>query len=401
MDFKIKTNEELAAMSAEELVTYHKEYTDAKNEEMKQLIESKADATAIEAFKKEMFEALQEQTKNLNQALATMVKGQVKKGVIAHDNVKEAIAQAKEQISDYLEGKSDNFKLTLKVDPMLFSNATTGTVIAPYYVQGINEIRTRKPFIRERVNNVPVGYNQTLVWLEEVAQVGGAGTTAEGDAKSQVQYKLEAKTGSLEKNTIFGTVSDEMLAEPFLSNFIKNKMLKDLDVYIDGKILTVLASNNTSFSAGSAAGTVKGASITDVIVYANTQAVEENFMPTEVWCHPRTVSKMKTTKNTDGDYVVAPFLTPDGKSIDDLLIVTNPGISEDVLYVLDPMLIDNFVAEEIRFEMGYNGTDFKENKKSLRAEGKSKAVVQGNNKKGIIYVADVDTAAAELELVIQ
>lgn len=399
MEFKTKSQEELAAMSAEELVTYHKEYTDAKNEEIKQLIESKADATAIETFKKEMFEALQEQTKNLNQALATMVKGQVEKGVIAHDNVKSAIAQAKEQIDNYLAGKSSNFTFAVKVDAMTFANSTTGAVVAPYYVGGVNEIKTRNPFLRSLINNIVVGYNQVIYWIEQNATVGGAGTTTEGSAKSDVEYNFEAKNATLAKATIFANISKEMLAEPFLSNFVKNKMLKDLDIYVDGLILADISTGSTTFAGGALDGTIPNANIYDVIAASVAQANASNFQPTHVLINPAKLAEIKTTKNADGDYVVAPFATPDGTRIDGLVVITNNGVTADEMYVLDPMLVDCFVAEEIMFEMAYNGTDFKQNMKSLLAETKLKTVVQGNNKLGIIK-STISTAKAGLELVV-
>jgi HK97 family phage major capsid protein len=397
--FKALSTEELKALEPEELVKYHEAFVESKNLELQSKIDAKADSADIKSFKKEMFAALQEQTKALNEALSTVIKGQIDKNEVNQDRFKQAVSEAKQSIADYLSKKNDNFSITVKVDPMTFGNSTTGQVIAPFYVNAINEIRLRKPFLKELVNNIQVGFNQAIYWIEEVAQVGGADTTAEGVAANDVEYNLETKTGSLEKTTVFGTISEEMLAEPFLSNFIESKMFKDIDIKLDSKIIAVLAANNTPFSAGDDAGTIEGASVLDAIVFGVTQAVENEHMPTTLLCHPRTVARFKTVKDKEGRYVVAPFMTPDGTRVDDLAIRTSTGVAKGFMYILDPMLVDNFIASEIRFDKGLNGTDFKEGKESMRGMAKSKAVVQGNNKAGIIYV-DIAAAIAELELVV-
>lgn len=397
--FKSLTVDELKDLDVEDLVKYHEAFQEAKEAEVKSLIEAKADATAIEALKSEIFVELQNQTKELNRALATIAKSQAEKGIIAHDNVKDAISQAKEQIDSYLNGKSSNFTFAVKVDPMTFANSTTGAVIAPYYVPGVNEIRTRNPFIRSLVNTILVGYNQTIYWIEQNATVGGAGTTAEGVAKSDVEYNMEAKSATLVKATIFGTISKEMLSEPFISNFVKNKMMKDLDIYVDGLILADISTGSTAFAAGTLAGTIPSANIYDVIAASVAQANASQFNPTQVWLNPAQLAEIKTTKDLDGGYVVAPFASPNGTMIDGLTVITNTGVTAGEMYVLDPKLVDCFVAEEIIFEMGYNGTDFKQNNKSLLAETKLKTVVQGNNVLGIIK-STIATATAELEKVV-
>lgn len=400
MDFKTKTQEELSAMSVEELVKYHEDFEASKEAEIKSLIESKADAKAIESLKSELFVELQNQTKALNQALATIAKSQVEKGNLPADSIKQAIDNAKEDIKSYMEGKSSHFSFSVKVDPMTFGNSvTSGTIIAPYYVPGVNEIRTRAPFLRQLINNVPVGYNQTIYWVEEDTAVGGAGTTTEGTAKSDVEYNFKDASDTLAKATIFATISEEMLAEPFLSNFVKNKMIKNLDIYIDGLILASISTGSTAWSGGTLSGTIPSANIYDVISTSVAQAQGQNFQPTEVWLNPAQGAEIKTTKNNDGDYVVAPFASSDGTRIDGLVVRYNNGITADEMYVLDPMLVDCFIAEEIKFETAYNADDFKKNMRSLRAEAKLKAVVQGNNKLGIIK-STISTAKADLEKVV-
>lgn len=392
--FKALSDEQLKELSAEDLVKYHQDFLEAKNAELESKIEAKADVNDLASFKKEILDAMLEQSKALNSAIERQVLSSTK-GETNDDCVKAAIKEAKESINDYLQGKRDNFKLTVKAD-MTISGSTTGTIIAPFFKTGVSLIRRRSTLFLNLINRIPVGLNQIIYWNQEVATVGAPAVTAEGVAKPQVEYKLEAKNSTLQKIAAFGTISKEMLAEPFLNNFIQKRMLVDLELKIDDTIIAyIIASGSTAFSAGSSAGTIEHANIYDAIEAAAVQCQENHFQPNYVMGHPRTLAKIKQEKNKDGDYVIAPFASQDGTMIDGLKVVANAGIAEGKLFVLDSALIDLYVGEEINFEMGYNGTDFKENKKSLVGEAFVKTVVDGNNKKGIIYM-DVETAIEAL-----
>ena len=393
--FKALSTEELKALDPEQLIKYHEAFIEAKNAEMEAKINAKADQTDINQFKKEIFEALAEQTKALNQSLERQITN-TKGADLSEDCVKQAIKDAKESISDYLAGKQSNFKITVKAaEDITFGSSTTGTVIAPFFKTGISRIRKRSTLLLNLVNRIPVGLNQIIYWNEEVAGEGTPAVTAEGVAKPQVQPKYRSQSATLQKIAAFATMSKEIMAEPLLMNAINNRILVDLELAIDAIIIADVITASTAFSAGSSAGTVEHANIYDVIVAANAQLSENFFEANYCMVHPRTIQAIKKEKNKDGDYVVAPFVTNNGTTIDGLILVENAGISEGKMLIMDSSLVDLYVGEEINFEMGYNGEDFKENKKSLVGEAFVKTVVDGNNKKGIIYI-DIETAIEAL-----
>lgn len=404
MDFKTKTQEELAGMKAEELAQYHQDFIAHKNAELTAKVEGKADTSVIEGLKAEIFSSLQDLTKQLNQALESQIKSNHNKSISYTSlagSVEQMIDGVKNELMAVGNGtKTGSVMAGLKTAvAMTFAasaNVTAAPITVPYVVPGVNEIRKRNPFMLSLVNADTTDSN-IIYWVEEVAQVGGAGTTDEGVAKSQVQYKWAGKTASPLKKTIYAEVSKEMLMYPkFVANFVRTKMLADLNREIDAYITATIISNSTAFAAGTLANTVVNPNLYDVIAAAINQAELSEFMPNVVCLNPTDLTKLKLVKDKNEQYVIAPFAAVDGTTIDGLRVITNTGIDAGKCLVLDTNLVNVWFSENVTFEMGLNGNNFKENMKALLAEAQLLTVVPGNNKLGIIY-STIATAITSLK----
>lgn len=403
--FKELSKEELENLPVEDLAKYHAAYIEYKNSILEGLIKTKSEDNAkqIKELKDDMFNALQNLTKQLNQALETQVKNNQRKDVSIASlktTVDEMMNSVKDDLSAIAVGtKSGSVVGSIKsAVAMTFASSSTNIVVAPYMIPGVNDIRKRNPFMLSLVNAETTDTN-LIYWVEEVAQEGGAGTTTEGNAKSQVQYKFIGRTQEMEKETIYAEVSKEFLKYPkFMNNFIRTKMLVDLNNQIDAKITAAIIAKSTAFAAGDLALTVSDPNLNDVIIAATNQAEINHFYPSYVCLHPTDSAKLKLVKDKNNQYVIAPFATADGTIIDGLRVITNTGITAGKCLVFDPSLVTVWVGENVTFEMGLNGDNFKENMKALLAEAEMLTIVGANNKLGIIYadIADAITALTKV-----
>jgi len=137
--------------------------------------------------------------------------------------------------------------------------------------------------------------------------------------------------------------------------------------------------------------------IWDVICAVATYVRLNNFKG-QLTCVLNTVwmAKMKGIKNADGDYIVPPFVTPDGKQVGETRIVFTNKFSEDQILLGELKRFKVRISENIAYFEGWENDDFSRNLSSRKLEAFLGTYLPSNYAGSIIFddIATVLTAIA-------
>ena len=137
------------------------------------------------------------------------------------------------------------------------------------------------------------------------------------------------------------------------------------------------------------------ANIYDAIMAVATQIRLANFkgqltaVLNTVW-----EAKMKGIKNVDGDYIIPPFVTPDGKTVGAVNVVFSTKIADTHLLVGDLRKYNIVICDDIVYDEGYENDDFSKNLVSKKLEGFMGSYIKRGDAGSIVYdsIAGILTA---------
>ncbi len=261
-------------------------------------------------------------------------------------------------------------KLTGKaVGTMTEANSLTGEVIPPTRRESVVELAQRATHVR---NLLPQGTmtGNTYRFVQETAGEGGAGMTAEGVEKNQVDYDMGAQDAPVRKITAFTSISEEMLDDiPALRGFLSRRLSKDLRKKEDnqllygpgsGQNLTGLTINAASFSAVAADS---NAQIIDLLIQVYAQLESNEYEANGVLLSPRDYYTIQTTKDADGSYVKNDLVTTNGGQ---LFIAGIPVFRNTALSVGEYVVGDWLNASQIFDRVGVNIRFYEQDKDNVR-----------------------------------
>lgn len=133
------------------------------------------------------------------------------------------------------------------------------------------------------------------------------------------------------------------------------------------------------------------ANIYDVIMAVATQVRLANFKG-QLTCVLNTVweAKMKGIKNADGDYVIAPFVSPDGTKVGSVNVVFNNKFLDTHILVGDLKKFNLVMAEDVTYDEGYENDDFSKNLVSKKLEAFMGTYIKQGDAGSIVYDAIAD-----------
>lgn len=240
--------------------------------------------------------------------------------------------------------------------------------------------------------NVSVGQTtgNQVYWIEEKDEQGTPIMLGEGDTKTQLSVRYEEATMSVKKIAVYGKVTTEMMADlPQLISYIENNLMKRMDIVVENQLLTGngLGDNlkgaktyATAFTGGSSALKIDNANEYDVLSALSLQCQEANGMPNAVFVHPQTLTLMKTLKSTlDGQYLYPRWADADGLLIDGLRVIPSLAVTVDEFIGGDLSVLNVLFREELALQIGLDGNDFINNKKTMLVEKRLAQYVSAND----------------------
>lgn len=226
------------------------------------------------------------------------------------------------------------------------------------------------PWIFDLVNLVNANPNFPFaLWYDEQARQGSPAQVAEGAAKPLVQYAYELKTSNYKKQAMLVSFTDEFSMDfGRLESDILGKARIDLVNSINSAILPNIISAATAYNTGAsfiAGGNgIEDPNDFDVIAAMAAQAENATFKSSSNAAVVSTFKKyrMGITKDNQAGYVNPPDV------IKPISIVGNPDMAADNVLVGDFKNYNVILRGGLIVKVGYNGTDFAENKFSTVLE---------------------------------
>jgi HK97 family phage major capsid protein len=409
MEFIKKSAEELKNMGAVELQNYYVEKLTNETSELKSKVSElealKEDSKAYAEKSIEVQEANDSKIQSLQEAVVAqgIVSEKVRSGAFSgsqmrdlEGSIEKALSENVENFKNSAEGRVDfSFNLDTKaVGDMTFSNNVTGTVPQARRLDGVNDIAERVAQAYSRIPKLMTSGN-TIEWVYETAQEGAAAGTAEGAAKNQIDNNFVVTNIPLIKQTAYFKLSTEMLTEAqWMASWIRNKLIVRLFLRIDsqalvgggtGTDLNGLYTQATTFAAGTFALAVDNANDVDSLVVAMNQIRIANHGQTglTIFMHPSDVTALKMVKvlssATDQRYVNRLADIASNSMLEGAPIVQTTAMAQGTFLVSE--LSKAFIAEQgsIKVDVGLDGNDFTENKRTILAEWKGEVVIETND----------------------
>lgn len=426
MEFKLKTAEELEAMSPEEVTKYWHDKLEFEKKELENRMKALEDENNSEKLEK-----LTEEVRKLNEdkmnTLETAYKeqGRVIKALKDKQVSGESVQTIDQAIKSALESNKDNIakialenskeavNFSIKVaGDMTIAGNITGDVPQAQRIPGVNNIVERTPRVMDLLVPFPVSPDRNSVdWIFETGQDGTISGTAEGNAKDQIDNDFEVNTISLKKRAAFFKASTEMLGDiTFMQAWLRNKLIIRLTLDVDNEVLNgtdvgqsfnglINQSTASSFGAPFALG-VDNANEIDVLVAAMDQIeqAEHEMMRPVILMHPTDVNFLKTTKvsTTDKRYVERVTLAAGQLSVDGVPIIKSTAMTQGDYLVGDFALAMLAFKDAFNVEIGLDGNDFTQNKRTILAEYRGEVILEDNYVTAFVN-GDFTTDKAALE----
>ncbi len=356
------------------------------------------DKQIIEDIKGSIGEIVEEKVQAVKEELDTEIKKLGKK---------EERAKTLTDLEDFqatlskIAGKkkaSGEFDVALKtVGDMSLGNNLDGTVTITEIDPVVSRDPQRQPFIQELVSVGTINGMYDL-WVETVDETGEPLPKAELAALPQKDYDFEEFTAKVEKIGVFAKYSSEMAEDAAnLVTEVRNFLLSDMAQTVDTQILKGNGSSNalkgilhtdhyTAYSAGDFAGTITDPNRFDVIETAANQVIVGLHQPNYVVLNPVDVSKMRLTKDDNGNYVMPPFSSEPGATVSGLRVIANTGIDAG------KFLVGDFSKSSVKYNRGLtlavsntDQDDFIKDRFTVRATVRLVHRVRANDKGAFVY----------------
>jgi HK97 family phage major capsid protein len=352
MDFK----EFLAAMDAkmEQFKTgvsaEAKKELDLMRDELKAAKEGYDKASQSAEAQKALFEKLEEKFDKLIAKAGRAGSGGAQVKSFGNE-LGEKLVEAKSKLEAYkTEKKGFSLELEAKaVGDMAAANLTGSYFVQPDYVPGVSALPYESVHVRDLLPKGSTTSN-TVRYVRDMGGEGGAGMTAQGAIKSQVDRDLQIFDAPVRKITTYFRLPEEMIEDiDYMQSFLVNIGLEEVMLTEDNQILygdgtgQNLSGFNTVGTAFAAGTSVIGATANefDVIGAAKKQLRVAKFGgPLYALISPINYYDMRyKRKDTTNNYIFqAPSLNPMGGALqaDGVTILEHTAVTAGDFFVFAP-----------------------------------------------------------------
>lgn len=245
------------------------------------------------------------------------------------------------------------------------------------------------PWLFDLCNTINASFTGSLpfaMWYDEQPKVGASQNTAEGVAKTLMQYLYQLNSATYKKEAaLIGFTQEFQMDFAQLESDIMGKARIDVINRVNSSILPDIKNAATAYNTG--ANFQQGTAVPnvgdfDALAAMAAQVDNATFGAVANSAIMSTYKKyrMGIQKNTQGSYLNPPAV------INNLAFVGNPDMADDDVIVGDLKQYNIILRGGLIVRVGYNGTDFAENKYSAVLEQfyfnyistiRKKAIVKG------------------------
>lgn len=275
----------------------------------------------------------------------------------------------------------------------------------------ISPIRKRQLTYLENVSTGAMAKPYAM-WIEELDEQGTPIFIGEGDSKTPLSVRYEERNAVAKKIAVYGKVTTEFMDDlPQLMAYVQNNLMKRADIVTEnglfsgpgtGDDLKGLDEYAAAFTGSTLAGTVSDANEFDVLIAAILQSKKAFGNPNGFFVNEGFLAKMITTKSTYGEYTEPlAFLGRDAQGYTTLqgvrLIGTNALDDLGIDFIGGDLSVVNVLFRQgMRVQIGLDGNDFINNKKTILLEQRLVQFVSANDV-NVLIKGDFASAKALLE----
>jgi len=397
MSFVKKTSAELEAMTPEQVDAY-KAQLDAHNE-----------AQTKETIKNEVAENVKEALKAVKEDLTGEIENQItdKMKVNGSENETELVKKFKDNAENFeKENKHHSFGSTVKAAALMTTANVVPNVAGGYSTLFGNYIDTEigstpkpdlciLPLITVKMQPGTEVIYHTSRYNEE----GDAAFIAEGALKPLADAEWKTDSTNAKEVAVRWKFTKRLMnhAPSAVTDFLEHtnelmeQKMDDGALEGDGTGANLLGITASGVAAAFVVPTqlanyYTDANIYDVINAVATQVRLANFKG-QLTVVLNTVYEaiMKGIKNSQGDYIVPPFVSPDGTKIGSVQVKFSNKIADTHILLGDLKKYNLVICEDVMYDEGYENDDFSKNLVSKKLEAFMGSYIKRGDAGAIVY----------------
>lgn len=234
----------------------------------------------------------------------------------------------------------------------------------------VYDIFRNTPWIFPLVNSYNAGFNTPFIfYFNETPKQGSSAAVAEGGTKPKVQYAYELKSDTYKKEAALVQFTEEFDMDfEGLHNRIMSvaevDLLNRINTAVLGRLKTAATAYNKAADFIAAGDPIATANDWHAIAAMAAQVESSTFtnMTNAVLVNTNKKYRLGTIQNGFGDWLNAPQI------LNGISMVSNPELGNDEVIVGDLKQYNLAFRGGIIVRVGYNGTDFAENRYSTVIE---------------------------------
>jgi len=253
-------------------------------------------------------------------------------------------------------------------DPSIAQSINAATILRMGGDASIQSQYRNTPWVFDLCNLQNVGFDMPFaLWYEEQAKQGASATVAEGGSKPLSQYAYTLKSSEYKKEaTLLGFTQEFQMDFERLQGDILGKGKVDLVNRINTAILANIITAATSYNTSASFGTRPAANINDWVALA-AMAAQVDSATFGANANAAIMSTFKkynigTLQTSQFEWIDTPGV------LDNLAMIGNPAMDADDVLVGDFKQYNILLRGGLIVKVGYNGTDFAENRFSTVLE---------------------------------
>lgn len=416
--FTIKTPQEVLALSREDYLSYVAEKEAHDISVVKEAVKNETEEANKNNATKEEIKSITEKYDNV---LKQMDEGFVALKAMMESNKDNSNEAVKSELVKFIEKRSKlehgTARQSERVEVKAAALMTTANVI-PNATDGFNQLfgnyidatihsaPKQDTFILPLVDVTFQEGTQDIWYVQRINEEGDAAFIGEGDLKPLIDGEYKEYKAEVKEVAERWKISRRMMnnAPMAISNF-RTHANELMDLKIDAGVLSGdgtgdelngIATLAAPFVVPTAlANYYEDTNIFDAIMAVATYVRLNNFKG-GLRCVLNTVweAKMKGLKNIDGDYIIPPFVSPDGMQVGSVRISFQNGMGEDDILLGDLKQFKVVMSQNVQYFEGYENDDFSKNLESRKLEAFLGTYLPSTKAGAIIYddIATILTA---------
>jgi len=387
---------------------------EAKQSELLKAIEAKASTEVLDNLKSELKELASE---NLAEVKAMSLKQgeeieMLKKAREARGVEKKSLNEVlKDAYAEGLEKfKAQGSRGMVEVDintKAIDDGNITGDIPQAFREAGINKTPKQAITVRALMFNGTTD-SPVVDWIEKVAETGVPITLAELETFPEEESSYQVFNTPVKKIGGMTKVSEEKLEDiTWMANEIRAELVERHEIVVEQQLLNgdglgnnisgLIPTYAQAFNAPAPfVANVQSANRTDVLRVAIVQIAKEQFMADYIMLNPCDVASMELEKSDTGVYTLPPFRSSDGLVVKGLPVIETTRIAEGDFLVGDFSKGGVFVRRSPRLEIGYDGTDFSTDQRTVKLSERLAFRVKGRDINAFVY-GDFASAIAAID----